>query len=761
MKIKILYLLIIGCFIISVGASVAAQEKGAIKGRVVDAQTGEGLAEASVSIPGTGWATGSGERGDFAFEAMPPGVYRIAVRLFGYGGVSGQRIEVRSGETTEVTVALDVQPIVFEELIVTAGREALYPQFTITDEEIGERHPKDIGEFLRSTPGMAAIKKGGTALDIVYRGFRMDQLNVQIDGGVQVFGGCPNRMDPPTSHVQAEDLEKIEIIKGPHAVRYGASFGGLINLAMKRPRQSEDLVVHTRLESGYESNGSGKRARAVAFGSNRRFDFFASGGSKDYGDYSDGEGNEIESGFQVRDYSIKLGWKPDAGQRLQISGRQAFVRDALYPALPMDADVDDTGILALDYSRRFRGGMLRSLSAKAYVSAVDHVMSNQRKPTFAKMHAETDADTRTTGGRVELGMKLLDGNLFAGGDYRDLGMEGFRTREMMMGEMKGKIFEDIIWPDAHSRKVGLFGQFDRPLAPETALSLGLRFDFFEMTADNPETSFADMYGGDLDRSDVNPSVTASVTRGLMEGLELNLAAGLSRREPSITERYLYLLPVGLDAYDYLGNPEVDPEQNLQFDVGVDFLGERSFLSGGLFYAKLTDYISGRVEPGLKSRSPGVLGVKRFVNISSAAKFGGELEAGFRPVRDLLVRGQVAYTRGENGDSDQPLPEIPPLEGKLAARYDDARDRFWVELSERLVARQERIAVAFGETETPGFAVAGLAAGAKVGEYIRLTGGIDNLFDETYYEHLNRRHKIDGLSLSEAGRSFYLLVKLVK
>ena len=95
MKIKILYLLIIGCFIISVGASVAAQEKGAIKGRVVDAQTGEGLAEASVSIPGTGWATGSGERGDFAFEAMPPGVYRIAVRLFGYGGVSGQRVEVR------------------------------------------------------------------------------------------------------------------------------------------------------------------------------------------------------------------------------------------------------------------------------------------------------------------------------------------------------------------------------------------------------------------------------------------------------------------------------------------------------------------------------------------------------------------------------------------------------------------------------------------------------------------------------------------
>ena len=78
-----------------------------------------------------------------------------------------------------------------------------------------------------------------------------------------------------------------------------------------------------------------------------------------------------------------------------------------------------------------------------------------------------------------------------------------------------------------------------------------------------------------------------------------------------------------------------------------------------------------------------------------------------------------------------------------------------------VFRQERIAAAFGETETPGFAVTGLAAGAEVGEYVRLTGGIDNIFDKEYYEHLNRRHKIDRLSLNEVGRSFYLLVKLVK
>ena len=154
-------------------------------------------------------------------------------------------------------------------------------------------------------------------------------------------------------------------------------------------------------------------------------------------------------------------------------------------------------------------------------------------------------------------------------------------------------------------------------------------------------------------------------------------------------------------------------------------------------------------------------MKRFFNIDRAGKFGGEAEVGFRLLPELLIRGQLAYIRGENADSDEPLPEMPPLEGTLAVRYDDREGRIWTELSERLVGRQERISAEFGETETAGFAVTDLVVGARVGDSVELTGGIDNVLDGTYHEHLNRRHKVGGAPINEAGRSFFLLLKLVK
>ena len=75
------------------------------------------------------------------------------------------------------------------------------------------------------------------------RGFKYDRLNIVMNGSQSAIAACPNRMDPPTSQVPTSTIQKVEVYKGPYALRYGAGFGGTINFV------SEPLVFTTKPEA--------------------------------------------------------------------------------------------------------------------------------------------------------------------------------------------------------------------------------------------------------------------------------------------------------------------------------------------------------------------------------------------------------------------------------------------------------------------------------------------------------------------------------
>lgn len=731
--------------LLSGGANAAS-----LQGRILDAETGEGLSAATVTLAGSP-AVATDDEGWFQIDGIESGAHLVSVYRLGYTPLSQALVSLRDA-AAPIVIALLAQPIIFEELVVMAPRADVLPSRTIGRDQLEDAAPRDVGEYLRTVPGLGAIRRGGTALDLVYRGYRAGQLEVQIDGGAHVYGACPNRMDPPTSHVQSEDLEKIEVLSGPHALRYGPAFGGLVNLAMARPPQLREYSLKTRVETGYETNGSGRRVRISTMGGSDRYDFYLGAGTKDYGDYVDGDGAQVLSGSKVWDYSLKLGHNHSPGERTQISLRQSFVRDALYPSLPMDADVDDTTILALDYARALNLGTLDRLATKAYLSAVDHSMSNGRKPTRTQQVAETDVDTRTVGGRLEAGLAVLGGRAFAGADYRDLGMDGDRLRQK-----GGRAMHDIIWPDAHHRQLGLFAQLERPVGA-SALSIGARLDRVHTSAEHPEASFVALSGSRLDRADLNLCITGGLVRDIAEDLEARLFTGLAQRSPTTTERYLYLLPVGRDRYDYLGSPQLDPETSLQLDAGLRVHKEWLDLSVDAYASRLTDYITARIDTSVAPRSPNVLGVRRYTNISRAYLVGLELEGAVALRPGLYGRLAMACTFGQDGDLDRPLPEMPPPSAVIGLRQSGLAGQYWLEVSERLVAGQERVAVEYGETTSSPFGVLSVSGGVRLGAHLELRGSVTNLLDAAYHEHLNRRQTSNGEPIAEPGRS--LLVRLI-
>jgi len=154
-------------------------------------------------------------------------------------------------------------------------------------------------------------------------------------------------------------------------------------------------------------------------------------------------------------------------------------------------------------------------------------------------------------------------------------------------------------------------------------------------------------------------------------------------------------------------------------------------------------------------APAGAGVNYSNNTDLATLTGFELEGEYDLVRErLFLIGAAHYVHGTNEDIDRPLTYISPLEGRIAVRLRDAYDgTIWgMEFGTRMVDGQDRpgwlprpVAGLADQVEqaTPGFTTCYLRGYYLVHEDLRINGGVDNLFDRNYIEHLNLRLPADA------------------
>jgi len=158
-------------------------------------------------------------------------------------------------------------------------------------------------------------------------------------------------------------------------------------------------------------------------------------------------------------------------------------------------------------------------------------------------------------------------------------------------------------------------------------------------------------------------------------------------------------------------------------------------------------------------------IRGFVNVD-ARSYGVEASLLLRAGRYFSVPMSIAYVRGRNTSDGRNLPEIPPLEGRAALRFDSATDRFpwWMRFGGRFVARQDEIDRFFGEDSTPGFVVLHLRGGIALWSGLTLQVGIENLLDREYHEHLTRETALPvgdlaaGDEIPAPGRHVYATIR---
>ena len=118
-----------------------------------------------------------------------------------------------------------------------------------------------IAEALRLVPGMAVTLATGNDYRINYHGTNIlvpRRMNVLIDG-LSVYRPALAQVDWKKLPVALEDVDRIEVTRGPNSVSYGAnSMLAVVNIITKHPRDVEGTTITATRGSQGTANATAK-----------------------------------------------------------------------------------------------------------------------------------------------------------------------------------------------------------------------------------------------------------------------------------------------------------------------------------------------------------------------------------------------------------------------------------------------------------------------------------------------------------------------
>lgn len=205
-----------------------AKVTGKISGVVVNARTGEPLIGASVRVAETNLVTKTDEDGEYFIIGVPVGKYNISVTHVGFETITQTEVRVLLDLTTPVDFAInEVAVELDEEMVVHATAPIIQKDLTASRVIFTEERLKNLPNMvtvqsvLTNYPGV--IVDGEQSLHV--RGGRSGQITYFYDGfSVQ---------DPFTSsagiRIMPSSLEELSLTSGGFTAEYGEALSGVVS----------------------------------------------------------------------------------------------------------------------------------------------------------------------------------------------------------------------------------------------------------------------------------------------------------------------------------------------------------------------------------------------------------------------------------------------------------------------------------------------------------------------------------------------------
>jgi len=237
--------LLTGIFSLLIHVISHAQFTQTIRGKVVDQLLQKPLAGATISIEGLQKKTSTQVDGSFRMTDVPVGSHQLQVTFVGFKDASVDNIVVNTGKEVVLTIALETDVEMQQEVVVQARSKKNKPlnemsvvsarAFTIEETHKYAAAVNDPLRMATSFAGVVAADDGNN--NIVIRGnspagllWRMEGIDIPNPNHYSTAGGSGGGI----SILSAQLLSNSDFITGAFASEYGNALSGVFDLKLRK-----------------------------------------------------------------------------------------------------------------------------------------------------------------------------------------------------------------------------------------------------------------------------------------------------------------------------------------------------------------------------------------------------------------------------------------------------------------------------------------------------------------------------------------------
>jgi vitamin B12 transporter len=509
--------------------------------------------------------------------------------------------------TAAVAAETEIEEILVSASLVPIEANRSANAITVIDsEQLKNRAALSVSDLLRDVPGLAVSRSGvqGSATQIRARGAEANHLLVLIDG---VEANDPSQSDELNWGIlAADDIERIEVIRGPQSSMRGSdAIAGVVNIITRSA--SEPFSANLFREAGsFSTQRSG-----FNIGS-KQGNFDIRLGVSDM--QTDGENisrtGDEKDGYENTSINFKAGLQVSEAFRLSVAARHSEGMNEF------DADSDFDGFVEdQDRVSEFRNSTMR-LQAD-YLSADGRW---QHKLVIAESSNDNEAFADGVLGNVTASTK--DQYQYTGSMFWNNGAQ----RISLLAEREEEDYQQrgpLNW--------GMDPNQDRERDTDS-LAIEYRGDL----SDN--LTFAASARSD-DNSEFESASTYRVEAIYLvnNGLRLRTAYGTAVKNPTFSERFGFYT-------NFIGNPNLEPEESVSWELGIDKQMGELALSATLFDAELENEIDGFVY------DPATFAYTSGNKEGLSQRRGVELTASVAMSDSLAINAAYTYTDSTEADT---------------------------------------------------------------------------------------------------------------